>query len=55
MKQRKALILYASMTNNTEKIAETLESVFDAYNGSASATQKSWQRSKKNYTLTIMM
>lgn len=34
MKQRKALILYATMTSNTEKIATAFESVFDAYNWS---------------------
>lgn len=32
MKQRRALILYASMSNNTEKIAKTFEDVFDSYN-----------------------
>lgn len=32
MKQRRALILYASMSNNTGKIAAAFEEVFDAYN-----------------------
>lgn len=32
MKQRRALILYATMTSNTEKVAKWFQEVFDAYN-----------------------
>ena len=32
MKQRRALILYATMSSNTEKIAQCFADVFDAYN-----------------------
>ena len=32
MKQRRALILYATMSSNTEKIARCIADVFDAYN-----------------------
>lgn len=32
MKQRRVLILYATMSSNTEKIAKWFQEVFDAYN-----------------------
>ena len=32
MKQRRVLILYATMTSNTEKVAKWFQEVFDAYN-----------------------